>query len=271
MLLFNLLQQLEPSLKPKDTKIHLARFNGSERPIDVFIEGRFDDWQSWQSRRNFSRRFVLSLIDVGAGRWLYAGLFRSLGCEDDSHPVPHVMYNLERVESTDEFSGRLFVTSVYKERTSYLYGETLAEDLAISELLPERVSFGRFPGFKTVNLRKAELDIVVTQNMESWRTALSSVKGIYLITDRSNGKLYVGKADGENGIWQRWSTYVSNGHGNNVALVKELGLAGPERKDDFSFSLLEIADIQSTSEEIAGRENHWKEVLGTRDHGYNRN
>ncbi|WP_407670561.1 GIY-YIG nuclease family protein [Paraburkholderia dioscoreae] len=94
---------------------------------------------------------------------------------------------------------------------------------------------------------------------------------MYLITDRSNGKLYVGKADGESGIWQRWSTYVSNGHGNNVALVKELGSASPERKDDFSLSLLEIADIQSTSEEIAGRENHWKEVLGTRNHGYNRN
>ncbi|VVD27579.1 conserved protein of unknown function [Paraburkholderia dioscoreae] len=81
----------------------------------------------------------------------------------------------------------------------------------------------------------------------------------------------MGKADGESGIWQRWSTYVSNGHGNNVALVKELGSASPERKDDFSLSLLEIADIQSTSEEIAGRENHWKEVLGTRNHGYNRN
>jgi hypothetical protein len=100
MLLFNLLQQSEPSLKPKDTKIHLARFNGSERPIDVFIEGRFDDWQSWQSRRNFSRPFVLSLIDVGAGRWLYAGLFRSLGCEDYSHPMPHVMYARQRMLPT---------------------------------------------------------------------------------------------------------------------------------------------------------------------------
>jgi hypothetical protein len=81
----------------------------------------------------------------------------------------------------------------------------------------------------------------------------------------------VGKADGESGIWQRWSTYVSNGHGNNVALVKELGLSGPERKGDFSFSLLEIADSQSTCEEIARRESHWKEVLASRNHGYNRN
>jgi len=85
MLLFSLLQQLEPTFKPKETKIHLARFNGSERPIDVFIAERFDQWQSWQSRKNFSRQFVLSLIDAGAGRWLYVGLFRSIGCDDNSH------------------------------------------------------------------------------------------------------------------------------------------------------------------------------------------
>jgi hypothetical protein len=97
---------------------------------------------------SLTRPFVLSLIDVGSGRWLYAGLFRSLGCEDKTHPTPHVMYDLERVESADEFSGRLFATSPYKKRNSYVYGEKLADDLAIAELLPERVSFGRFPGFQ---------------------------------------------------------------------------------------------------------------------------
>jgi hypothetical protein len=147
MLLCSFLQQLEPTFSPGETKIHLARFNGIERPVDVFIEGRFDEWQLWQRRRNFSRQFVLSLIDVGVGRWLYAGLFRSLGCKDVAHPEPHVMYDLERVRSADEFSGRLFVTSAYKERNSYVYGETLSDDLALAELLPERVSFGRFPGF----------------------------------------------------------------------------------------------------------------------------
>ncbi|WOD18946.1 GIY-YIG nuclease family protein [Paraburkholderia kirstenboschensis] len=271
MHLYELLQKWEPSFTPKIAKIHLARFNGRERPIDVFIAGKFDTWQAWQSRKNFSRRFVVSLIDIGGGKWLYAGLFHVKGVKAVSEPKPHFMYDLERIASADEFSGCLYVKSAYKERAGYVLGETLENDLMVAELLPERVSFGRFPGFKRVNLRKAQLDIVVSQNIESWRTALSNVKGIYLITDRSNGKLYVGKADGEHGIWQRWSTYVANGHGNNIALVKELGLAGPERQDDFSFSLLEIADIQSTGEEIARRESHWKEVLSSREHGYNRN
>jgi excinuclease UvrABC nuclease subunit len=52
----------------------------------------------------------------------------------------------------------------------------------------------------------------------SWRTALSSVLGIYLITDTLDGRQYVGKADGAESIRQRWSVYAANGHGNNVEL-----------------------------------------------------
>lgn len=271
MHLYELLKGWEPTFTPAGAKIHLASYNGRERPMDVFIAGNFDKWQTWQSRRNFGRRLVVSLIEAGKDRWLYAGLFKVRAVKAVAEPTPHYVYDLQRIAAADEYAGRLYVKSAYKERMRYVLGETLKDDLEIAELLPERVSYGRFPGYKKVNLRKAELDIIVSQNIETWRTALSNVKGIYLITDTSNGKLYVGKADGEHGIWQRWSTYVANGHGNNVALVKELGIAGPERRNDFSFSLLEIADIQSTGEEIARRENHWKEVLASREHGYNRN
>lgn len=38
-----------------------------------------------------------------------------------------------------------------------------------------------------------------------WRAALSEVQGIYLIADSSNGKQYVGKADGGERILGRWT------------------------------------------------------------------
>jgi hypothetical protein len=34
----------------------------------------------------------------------------------------------------------------------------------------------------------------------SWRDKLSAVGGIYLLTDRAHGRLYVGQAGGEAGI-----------------------------------------------------------------------
>lgn len=113
---------------------------------------------------------------------------------------------------------------------------------------------------------------MVRQNVSTWRAALANVKGVYLITDSATGKLYVGKADGEDGIWGRWRTYAATTHGGNVALRKEFGIeALSGRKYDLRFSILEIADLHAMSSEIAARENHLKEVLLTRIHGYKRN
>lgn len=273
MKLFDLLRLWEPTFSPSNTKVHLARYNGSEKPLDVFIQGDFDEWQRWQSSRNFQREFVVSLIQAGTPtNWLFAGLFRTDGYEMRNDPHPHFFYNLERVQSAEEWVGRLYLTSQYKHRNSYPLGETLADDLAVSELLANRLSIGQFPGYKSINLTKGQLDVIVKQNVESWRAALSSVKGIYLITDTATGKLYVGKADGEDGIWGRWSVYSATGHGHNVALKKEFGIeASPERQNDLRFALLEIADLHTMKHDIAERESHWKEVLLSRSHGYNLN
>lgn len=273
MRLFDLLTVWEPSFKPELAKVHLARNNGNEEPLDVFLDGGFDDWQRWQNKRNFQREFVVSLVQAGSPtRWLFVGLFRSIDYEEEHTPKLHYYYNLTRVPSAEEWVGRLYLSSVYTERASYPRGETLAEDLTITELMPERLSIGKFPGFKAVSLTHPQLSRVAQQNIESWRSALSSVKGIYLITDTGTGKLYVGKADGADGIWGRWRAYAANGHGGNVALRKEFGIdAKPERLAAFRFSVLEIADLHATADDINRRESHWKSILLSREHGYNRN
>jgi len=273
MRLFEVLQTLEPTFAPSRAKVHLARYNGNERPLDVFLEGEFDWWQRWQTRRNFQREFVVSMVNAGSPtRWLYAGLFRSLGYVQETDPKTHYFYDLERVASCEAWVGRLFLTSRYTERHSYPRGETLAEDLEVSELLPERLSISDFPGFKAVNLTKAQLDIVVRTRSAAWLAALSSVKGIYVITDTQTGQLYVGKASGADGIWGRWCAYAATGHGGNVALRKEFGIeATDERRHALRFAVLEIADLSATEDDINKRESHWKSVLLSRGHGYNRN
>jgi len=273
MRLFDLLRMQEPSFDPSKakTKVHLARWNGNEHPIDVFKSGGFDEWQRWQKNHNFNCEFVVSLVhDLPRSRWMFAGLFRPTGYTIEVGEHPHHYYDLERFASTQHLEGRLFCSSAYNKRNSYVLPSTV-DDMTVVELLAERISVGSFPGYKRVDISKDELDAMVRTGNESWRTALSSVKGIYLITDTTNGKLYVGKADGEAGIWGRWCMYSSTGHGGNKLLVKELGLKASERQRDLRFSLLEIADLQSAPGEIDARETHWKKTLMTRTTGYNGN
>lgn len=103
-------------------------------------------------------------------------------------------------------------------------------------------------------------------------TALSNVGGVYLIVDTSSGKHYVGVAAGAGGFWQRWCSYADNGHGGNAELKSLLAQAGADHVKHFQYSILEIADLQTTPEQMLDRECHWKEALLSRvPFGLNKN
>jgi hypothetical protein len=50
------------------------------------------------------------------------------------------------------------------------------------------------------------LESIYAIQRPDWKTALEHAKGVYLITDTSNGKRYVGSAYGVTGIWSRWAS-----------------------------------------------------------------
>jgi hypothetical protein len=138
-----------------------------------------------------------------------------------------------------------------------------------------------FPGFDRVLLTYQELREMVTDHRYAdWRVALAEVQGVYLITDSSNGKQYVGKADGAERILGRWTSYARDGHGGNLAL-SELAFSsvgGPEGgrvKTDharhFVFSILRVFGPSTSSSEVDAAETHYKRALMTRDFGLNRN
>lgn len=81
----------------------------------------------------------------------------------------------------------------------------------------------------------------------------------------------MGSATGESGIWQRWESYVNTGHGENDRLKELIQTIGIEYADNFQFTVLEIADSLSTDDDIIRRESYWKQVLQSREHGYNSN
>lgn len=127
-----------------------------------------------------------------------------------------------------------------------------------------------FPGFDRVLISYSELRAVVEDSRyASWRTALGSVQGIYLIADSSTGQLYVGKADGAERILGRWSQYARDAHGGNVTL-KEVAV-DPSHRQHFMFSILRVFGPSVPTAEVDETEAHYKRSLLTRQYGYNRN
>ncbi len=96
------------------------------------------------------------------------------------------------------------------------------------------------------------------------------MNGVYLILDESTGLQYLGSANGENGIWQRWSDYAANGHGGNKEL-KALHKVDPSHHKNFKFSILQSLPSNISQREIIKIESLYKQKLGSRVHGLNKN
>lgn len=271
MLLFQLLQTLDSDLTPRRCKIHLACWNGLDDPLDVYLAGKFDEWQAIQTKQNFGREFVVSLIAMPRPHhWLFAGAHEAHGCRRNAKEN-RWRYRLRRRPRPDELDGRLIVSFRRTGRQSYLCAENWISALEVAELRPEKLAIAEFPGYSWAMLTKQHLDIVVKQGVASWKAALGAVAGVYVITDRETGKLYVGSATAGEGIWSRWCAYSATGHGGNLELKKLLKEKGPAYAENFQFGILEIADTHASQEDILRRESFWKELLQTRVHGYNAN
>lgn len=271
MNLFNLLRLHQSDLDASECKVHLAVWNGYEDPLDLYLAGKFDAWQAEQKGKNFRLPYVVSLIKTPQPHvWLFAGVYSSNGCRNKEETGLYE-YDLTRVESCADLSGRLYVFFQRTGRASYLLAQKWADRMTIVEYRATPLRVAEFPGYSNVLVRKPVLDIIVSEAIESWKAALSSVAGVYLISDTKAGKLYVGSATGVGGIWQRWVDYSQTGHGGNKKLRDVLNDEGPGHANHFQYSILEIADTHASHEDIIERETFWKNVLLTREYGYNGN
>lgn len=259
---------------PSKYKLHLGCRNpDGEHPLDLYIEDKstWTDWNEWknQNRNDWTRDYIFSLIEFypRVNSWLFGGIFKVLDRKGEK-------YTIEEVQDFAKFTGRL-ILSFYRYqgmRGRAFYLESHIENLLVSQLLEAEYTGEIFPGYDKINHDFSVLKHIVAIDKLDWKTALYNIKGIYLIFDKSNGKGYVGSAYGESGIWSRMSCYLGTGHGWNDQLVSLIKSKGKEYADaNFRFTLLEIHGMYSSDDFIRGRENYWKDKLGTREHGYNSN
>ncbi len=263
-------------------KVHFAigRDNRKE-PYNIFLIDDFKDWQERQTGKNWSREYILSLIYYEKDIWMFGGIYKVL----PTIPVPIQnnqgwtgwKYETELTDKATEYIGRAFFRFKKEFRASYptleldpKNGDPIAE-MPLSHILDKRVALTDFLGFDSVNIDYKTLKYIISDNILSWKSALSNVKGIYLIVDTFTGRQYVGSAYGDECIWHRWSSYAKDGHGGNVELRELLKINGADYKYNFKYSILEVCNMNLGNDYIISRESHWKEVLLTRRFGLNSN
>lgn len=274
-MLMKIFSSLLPSMTPENTKVHLAQFDGKKHPMDVYLAGDFDNWQSWQTKKNFNKEYLISFVEIpGTKKWLFAGVYDSLEIDrtEKTERGTEYVYRFRRAPEFSALEGR-WIIDYRKSRANYIHLSTCIDAMSLSHVLEEPMNIGKFPGFKQVDISHGELQTIVRQGLESWSTALASVAGVYLISDRTDGEhqLYVGSATGVEGLWNRWCSYANNGHGNNIGLRELHAKRGQTFSENFRFSILEIADKHTGVEEMRLKEQEWKRRLLTRDSGLNRN
>jgi hypothetical protein len=265
------LADIWPIAQPESYKLHFARWNGENQPLEVWARDK-REWQGWQeyrpARDDFNRPLIFSLIQFyhEPDTWLFGGVFRVLQRHQDR-------YEVERAAEGANFLGRLKLRSSYRDRATRVKFENHYSSLEVQEILREPYSGRAFPGFEDIDLSFEELETLVRNSRPDWKAALMSIKGVYLISDVSTGKRYIGSAYGDQGIWSRWCAYVASGHGGNVelrALVSDPTLEYCRKA--FRFALLESRPAPTPDEVILAREAFWKRILLTRGiDGLNRN
>ena len=114
------LNQVYPIEHPNKYKLHLARDNSIDRPLDVFIRSR-DEWGGWNRYRGhinrFNRDFVFALIDFYPERdsWLFGGVYRVLSRAKNKD------YEIELLEESKLFIGRLKISFSGPRNDSLLF------------------------------------------------------------------------------------------------------------------------------------------------------
>lgn len=227
------------------------------------LVGQYWNYNKHKSYKHGQITIGLVKIKPDEDFWL---LFHIGQVTKDLNKLNGVGYEYQTLTDYEKYIGRLIVKFKNRAQTMIRNAESVIDDCYVSQILPDTFDNDLFPGYEKINISWYEMKRVLEK--DNWKTALQNQKGVYLITDNSNGKMYVGSAYGENMILGRWRAYLKTGHGGNAGLKR---LSFDYIKQSFNFSILDIYKSTTDDQVILDREVWWKEVLKTRQFGYNEN
>ncbi len=259
----------------KNVKIRFNQFNGTVNPIDLYIQNPEivnTDFFLWRTKQRYFEvgQIAICFLKLSEDMWLLTTI-KKITRELDVYDG--INYEGEELEKYSSYFGRVIIKFHKTFQSQGVFYDKICEQLEVNQILPSTYEGDDFPGYDKVRLSYDRLKNIIASNKISWIAALENQKAVYLITDKMNGKHYVGSATGDNGmLLQRWRNYILNGHGGNKELkelVKDKGF--DYVKTNFQYSILENYNAKVDSKFILERETWWKETLKTREFGYNAN
>ncbi len=245
----------------------LDRWLSTEESLRILGKTECSYWGWLGKQRNFyPGNMVFSFIRLNYDEWLFVSAAKILNIPENSRA------NYDILTKYQPLFGRLII-KYNKGHTHARYAFKMRDRISnviVKEIMTEMYSGKHFPGYNKVCLSFRELESIVNRRPHDWVGALENQKAVYVITDTSNGKLYVGSAT-SNGkmLFARWQSYVHNGHGGNVELKK---IEIEHIKQYFQYSIIENYNANIDDSYVLERERYWKKVLSTgQGLGYNKN
>lgn len=253
-----------------DRKATIKLVRHKDRRLDLYNLYRTDraaflDYQNTQSKNVFSDcQYIVSFIGEVGLTARFIGVFEIVGVS-----CINAIYRYSMVEvcGYEDLKERVII----RWRNGISWHQWIKNEMEVLEIAPG-LHYKRFTDYFDLILDFKELSEIVEYQYSDWKQVLSAIKGVYLITDQHTGKLYVGSAYGDDGIWGRWSEYVAtNGHGGNKSLKDLVDADAEYASKHFQFSILMLLPKTITADEAIRKEQLFKRKLGTNSFGLNNN
>lgn len=234
-------------------------------PYDWYLNDRekFIAYQSEQHKDIFNDvDYVVSFIGEDSTLARMVGVYQILGRDTERETLTGVdkfCYKMVELDGFDEFNERVIVDWGKSARTFHQWLDK--NDKSIVAV--ERKGFDWVcPDYEEISLTYGQLSHIINEGLDAWKRKLTVVNGIYVISDRKTGKLYVGSTYNRDGIWGRWEDYARTGHGGDVKLASLIAEEPDYAKDNFVWSILQTLPLNVSDIEAIRVETLWKNKLG---------
>lgn len=254
---------------PRDAAVKLVRHKDNR--VDLYNMYRIDrqgflDYQSTQAKPIFDGvEYVVTFIGENGKFARFIGVFK---IENKRETTDNLLwYDMSEVDGFDDLKERVLI----RWENGRAWHQWIRNEMDVQEILPG-LNYKRFTDYYDLILTFSELHEIVEYGYTDWKIALSAIKAVYLITDNHTGKLYVGSAYGDEGLWGRWREYVqTGGHGGNKSLRALMTEDSDYAAKYFQFSILILLNKSVTADESIAKETLFKRKLGSIAFGLNNN